>query len=174
MNSTHLPATDRVAIARTLRDAALYLARHGWIRGALYDATATTFTPPACLAGALAIVCFSGPVEAPAWAVNEPGHEAYTAAVDYLEPYLIARYRPGDTHYSMYDFNDQFAYDGDDVIVALWDAADAIDPPDSPHDTTLPHVPGQMLHGCDACRQRCYCRIDFQCAFCTFTAGGAA
>src|SRR5262249_43674072 len=38
-----------VPVSSVLRSAATYLDRHGWIQGAYYDATATCFTPSACL-----------------------------------------------------------------------------------------------------------------------------
>ena len=46
MQPTQTPVTDAtVTPARTLRAAARYLTRHGWIQGNYYDQAATVFTP---------------------------------------------------------------------------------------------------------------------------------
>ena len=53
------PATEMVTTpATTLRDAALYLERHGWTQGEFYfhDANHSTPTPPACAVGAIRVV----------------------------------------------------------------------------------------------------------------------
>ncbi|WP_449369304.1 DUF6197 family protein, partial [Actinoplanes awajinensis] len=55
-----------------LRSAALYLERHGWIQGSYYDATSGVFTPPACTVGAIGMVCYGGPVDAPAQMFDDP------------------------------------------------------------------------------------------------------
>ena len=80
------------ATARTLRDAALYLTRHGWVQGAQYDQTAVCFTPAACLVGAIGMVCYGGPVEAPAQHFGTPEFDAFEAAVSYLDGYLSREY----------------------------------------------------------------------------------
>jgi hypothetical protein len=57
MNPTHnQPTTAGVDTpAQVLRDAALYLQRHGWIRGGFY-ADITTPAPSACTVGAIRLV----------------------------------------------------------------------------------------------------------------------
>src|SRR2546423_3321258 len=77
--------------AVTLRDAALYLDRHGWIQGAYYDATAVVFTPAACMVGAIGMVCYGGPVEAPAQVFGQPGFEQVEAALARLDSHLTQR-----------------------------------------------------------------------------------
>ncbi len=61
-----VPSERAVTPAATLRATALYLDRHGWCQGSYYDATAVCFTPAACLVGAIGMVCYGGPVDAPA------------------------------------------------------------------------------------------------------------
>jgi hypothetical protein len=113
-------ATPTVTPAQTLRAAARYLQLHGWIQGAYYDPTATVFTPAACVVGAIGMVCFGGPVDAPAQHFDDPGFPDFEAAVAYLDRYLIERF-----HVCVYDFNDAWGRTEADVIFALDEAADA-------------------------------------------------
>jgi hypothetical protein len=75
MQSTQKQVTSAVTPARTLRDAARYLERHGWIQGAYYDLASTAFTPSACMVGALAFVCYDGPVDCPMFLFDVPGFD---------------------------------------------------------------------------------------------------
>jgi hypothetical protein len=107
-------------VAHTLRDAARYLSRHGWTQGCYYDQTAQCFTPAACLVGALGIVCYGGPVDAPALNDTDPGFADFEAARDYLDSYL-SRTLPYDV--DCYGYNDHTGRTADDVIVVLTEAA---------------------------------------------------
>jgi hypothetical protein len=115
---------DRAAVAATLRSTALYLDRHGWIQGAYYDQTATVFTPAACLVGAIAMVCYGGPVDAPAQHFEDPGFAEFEAAVAYLDRYLMARFDDDDGFPVVtYTFNDARGRTADEVKSALRAAA---------------------------------------------------
>jgi hypothetical protein len=101
-----------------LRLAALYLERHGWIQGAYYDPSASCFTPAADMAGALAMVCYGGPVEAPAQHFDDPGFLDFEEAMLHLDRYLLVN----DGSQS-YEFNDAQGRTADDVITVLRQAA---------------------------------------------------
>ena len=118
------PTTGSVAVtvtpAVTLRQAALYLTRHGWVQGAYYDLAATVFTPAACTVGAIGMVCYGGPVDAPALNYADDAWPDFNEAVGYLEDYL------GDTltaDLDVYEFNDTKGRTASDVIGALNAAA---------------------------------------------------
>jgi hypothetical protein len=104
--------------ARVLRSAALYLERHGWITGAYYDSTTGSFTPPACMVGAIAMVCYGGPVDAPAQHFDDPGFLDFEQAVLHLDRYLLAE----DSSES-YEFNDARGRTVEQVIDVLRKAA---------------------------------------------------
>jgi hypothetical protein len=104
--------------ARVLRSAALYVERHGWIQGAYYDATAQTFTPAACMVGAIAMVCYGGPVDAPAQHFDDPGFLDFEEAVLHLDRYLLA-----EDGSESYEFNDAQGRRLEDVTRVLRDAA---------------------------------------------------
>lgn len=129
MQSTQNPVTGLVTPARTLRAAAGYLERHGWIQGAYYDLSATGFTPAACMVGALAIVCYGGPVDCPAHLFDEPGFDEFEAALTVLEGHLCDvadwydRFDGEPYPTNAYDFNDAKGIEADDVIVMLQMAA---------------------------------------------------
>jgi hypothetical protein len=110
--------TRRVTPASTLRAAALYLDRHGWCQGAYYDQTATCFTPAACTVGAIGMVCYGGPVDAPAQNFDDPGFDAFEAAVAYLDVWLADRFG-----LNVYEYNDARTVTADDVTAALRAAA---------------------------------------------------
>jgi hypothetical protein len=63
MNPTQNQPTAEVDVtpAQVLRDAALYLQRHGWTQGALYDDHLAVI-PPACAVGAIRCAIFGGPI----------------------------------------------------------------------------------------------------------------
>jgi hypothetical protein len=109
---------DRVPVARIQRDAARYLDRHGWIQGAYYDTTAGAFTPAACLVGAIGMVCYGGPVDAPALNFDDPGFPDFEQALAHLDRYLL-----DEEDCVAYDFNDARGRTKDQVIEALYNAA---------------------------------------------------
>jgi hypothetical protein len=102
----------------TLRAAALYLDRYGWCQGSYYLPSATVFTPPADMVGAIGVVCYGGPVDAPAQHFDAPGWAAFEAAVTCLDGYLSDRF-DGDA----YTFNDAAGRTAEDVRRALLRAA---------------------------------------------------
>src|SRR4051794_40216822 len=106
------------AAGSVLRSAALYLERHGWIQGAYYDAASGSFTPPACLVGAIGMVCYGGPVDAPAQHFDDPGFLDFEAAVLHLDRYLLA-----EDGSESYEFNDARGRRLEDVTRVLRDAA---------------------------------------------------
>jgi hypothetical protein len=118
-----------VTPANTLRRAARYLSRYGWIQGAYYDMTATSFTPAACMVGAIGVVCYGGPVDAPAQQFEDPNWADFEQAMAWLDRYLTQRHGQPDgaTPYTAYDFNDAKGRTATEVIVELLNAADAWD-----------------------------------------------
>ncbi|WP_446213995.1 DUF6197 family protein [Micromonospora sp. IBSANI012] len=125
MHATQNTVAEQVTTpARTLRDAALYLSRYGWIQGAYYDQAATCFTPAACTVGAIGMVCYGGPVDAPAQMFDAPEFVDFEAAVTLLDTYLREIY-PCDM--GVYSFNDTPGRTRDEVIAALNAAADGWD-----------------------------------------------
>jgi hypothetical protein len=113
-----IPAEAPGTAAQVLRDAALYLERHAWIQGAYYDATSQTFTPAACMVGAIGMVCYGGPVEAPAQHFDDPGFLDFEEAVLHLDRYLLVM----DGSES-YEFNDAKGRTTEDVTRVLRQAA---------------------------------------------------
>jgi hypothetical protein len=101
-----------------LRLAALYLQRHGWVQGAYYDLSASVFTPAADLVGAIGMVCYGGPVEAPAQHFDDPGFLDFEEAVLHLDRYLLVM--DGS---QAYEFNDAKGRQVQDVIAVLRQAA---------------------------------------------------
>jgi hypothetical protein len=104
--------------AQVLRDAALYLERYGWIQGAYYDPTATVFTPAACLVGAIGMVCYGGPVDAPAQHFDDPGYLDFEEAVLHLDRYLLV-----EDGSESYEFNDAKGRTRNDITHVLRRAA---------------------------------------------------
>jgi hypothetical protein len=141
MQATHTPPTTtdpgRVGErpSRLLRDAALYLRRHGWIQGSYY-AHHNTSNPPACVMGALAMAVFGQPF--PTAPYTQPEWADYKAAEDALLTHLDGLYPPaGDDTYpdpGLGDWNDQPHRTADQVTAALLAAADG-------YDHTHPAVP---------------------------------
>jgi hypothetical protein len=113
-----IPGEAPGAAAQVLRSAALYLQRYGWIQGAYYDATSQTFTPAACLVGAIAMVCYGGPVEAPAQHFDDPGYLDFEEAVLHLDRYLLV-----EDGSESYEFNDAKGRTADQVMDVLRKAA---------------------------------------------------
>jgi len=124
MQPTHAPVTEpMVTPARVLRDAAVYLSRHGWVQGSYYDQSASVFTPAACVVGAIAMVCYGGPVEAPAQHFDAPEWAEFEAAVTQLDRYLTG-HTDADCAYG---FNDVPGRTAREVIDTLSAAADSWD-----------------------------------------------
>jgi hypothetical protein len=119
MQPTQNPATLADNPARTLRAAGRYLIRHGWIQGAYYDATTGSFTPAACLVGAIAVVCYGGPVDAPAQMFGHPGFAEFEAALTFLDMLLMERFGVVS-----YEFNDAKGRIFAEILGALHGAAD--------------------------------------------------
>jgi hypothetical protein len=112
------PAAIATTPARVLREAAVYLTRRGWVQGCYYDQTATVFDPAACTVGAIGMVCYGGPVDAPALNHTDPGFAAFEAAVAYLDGWLIEHYGQ-----DVYSFNDTPGRAVCDVVVSMRSAA---------------------------------------------------
>ncbi len=110
-----------VTVAATLRATAGYLERHGWIPGCYYDATSLSFTPAACMVGAIGIVCYGGPVDAPAQMFDDPGFPQFEAALGFLEFFLLFEH----DFVSAYEFNDTKGRQASEVVDMLRAAADA-------------------------------------------------
>ena len=114
-----VPGAAPGTVAQVLRSAALYLERHGWIQGAYYDPTATVFTPAADLVGAIGMVCYGGPVDAPAQHFDAPGFLDFEEALLHLDRWLLVQ--DGS---EAYEFNDAAGRRAEDVIAVLRQAAD--------------------------------------------------
>ncbi len=117
MQPTHNLSADRSAspcVRATLRHAARYLRRYGWIQGSYYDQTSTAFTPAACTVGAIGMVCYGGPVEAPAQMFDEPGFDEFEAAVAFLDQVLHQRHGQ-----DVYTWNDDRARTPAEVLSVL-------------------------------------------------------
>ncbi|OJF11910.1 DUF6197 family protein [Couchioplanes caeruleus] len=182
--------------ASVLRSAALYLERHGWIQGAYYDSTAASFTPAACMVGAIGMACYGFPVEAPAQHFDDPGFLDFEEAVLHLDRYLLV-----EDGSQAYEFNDAqgrtvamvtdqlrkaAARPAEELIDALRviDArnadmaalaqlltpcgiwAETADKPQQVEHIHYPHQPG-ALSDCPACQAGCFCAEAAICARCS-------
>ena len=126
---TALPVGDTDLI---LDRAANYLARHGWIPTGLYDIhdrctrkclCHITGTYPASILGAIRYAVFA----APRWYLDTStpdDRHAYTAAVEWLNTYLIAIGHAGQ-HASVFDWQTRPGRTRTDVCDALHAAATA-------------------------------------------------
>jgi hypothetical protein len=83
--------------ADTLRAAALYLDRHGWYQGSLYDPDTTQAFPPACALGAITIAA-TGEAD---WEALFDKQPACQAAIEVLALHLAA-----DVPYPLVDLDD--------------------------------------------------------------------
>jgi hypothetical protein len=137
----HRPADVQIwTPADTLRAAARYLERHGWIRGNYYDRTVieaflfdpdtTSPFPPACAIGAMAIALYGEVREIPeSDNLERELNLAKFALLDYLD---LAPYTDPDDDdnepepIGVYAWNDS-QHNAADVIYALRKAADAWD-----------------------------------------------
>jgi hypothetical protein len=124
------PVTDLVTPATTLRAAATYLDRHGWIQGGYYEQTARGFAPAACLVGAIGMVCYGGQVDAPAQHFEDPGWGDFETAVAFMDGYLcqVDPYATDACSFNdVYSFNDTPGRTADQVTATLRSAADEWD-----------------------------------------------
>lgn len=115
-----VPGDASVTAKQVLRSAATYLERYGWIQGAYYDTAAQVFTPAACMVGAIGMVCYGGPVEAPAQHFDDPGYLDFEEAMLHLDRYLLV-----EDGTEAYEFNDAKDRTAADVLDALRKAAAA-------------------------------------------------
>jgi hypothetical protein len=131
MQPTHDPATldpaapaavEEATPARTLRDAARYLRLHGWVQGSYYEPDGPVFNPAACMVGAIGMVCYGSPVDAPALHTDDPGWDDFADARDWLDAVLEALHGQ-----CSYGFNDARGRIAEAVIAALDLAADMWD-----------------------------------------------
>ena len=140
-------AVDAVTPAATLRAAASYLSRYGWVQGCLYDPSAMVFTPAACLVGALGMVCYGGPVDAPALNHEDPGWQDFDEALTFLDDYLSS-HRYGTNAYA---FNDAKGRTVEQVLAVLAEAAEAWD-----HAQAAPDEVWPLWLACDCYAQRVF------------------
>jgi hypothetical protein len=145
-------STVLVTPATTLRDVALYLVRHGWIQGAYYDATSGRFASPVCTVGGIGMVCYGGPVDAPAENFDDPGFPDFEAAVLYLDVYVSML---GEGRQTVYEFNDAKGRTVEQVLTVLHDAANEWDDYRAKHGNEV-HWPG-MRRDCTGCMAECFC-----------------
>lgn len=86
MHPTHTTPTVEPTPADTLRAAALYVQRHGWYQGSLYDPACAAPFPAACALGAITIAA----IGAPDWGVLFDQQPACQAAIEVLALHLAA------------------------------------------------------------------------------------
>jgi hypothetical protein len=168
MEPTYNPAHEAGTPARpgaepsvgvTLREVARYLTDHGWIQGAYYDATGGSFTPPSCLVGGLGMVCFGGPVDAPAQNFGDPGFGRFEQTLGYLDGFLTARFAM-----VAYEFNDMRGRTFPAIVYALLKAADEWSVEHGEHIGEA-HEPGTGMD-CPVCEAQCFCWDGFICVSC--------
>jgi hypothetical protein len=75
------------------------------------------------MVGGIGMVCYGGPVEAPAQMFDAPGFAEFEAAITWLDVFLFTRYG----FESAYEFNDAKGRTATDVIRVLGEAADEWD-----------------------------------------------
>jgi hypothetical protein len=125
MQPIHTPVAPKSAatVTRTLLDAACYLRRHGWIQGAYYDQADSGMFPAACTVGAISMVCYGSPVQAPALMFEHPGFAQFEAAVSYLDSTL----RDDCDQESVYTWNDDRCRTVRDVLHMLSEIAESFE-----------------------------------------------
>src|SRR5262249_49606418 len=90
------------------------------IQGAYYDMDAPGGNPAACLAGAIAMVCYGEPVQSPALMWDKPGFVDFDATVSYLDATL--RDECGQDY--VYTWNDDRDRTVEEVLHMLSEVAD--------------------------------------------------
>jgi hypothetical protein len=127
MKPTHNQATgagDQPTPAQALRQAALYLQRHGWARGVYYLPAPDISFPPACALGALGMAVHGRVLDNPQ-DPDLPNARSYARAQGVLADHLILVKRIRDLDEDTIGFwNDESARTAEQVIDALNAAAD--------------------------------------------------
>ncbi|WP_203935608.1 DUF6197 family protein [Planosporangium mesophilum] len=123
----HQPAVTGVeqTPAQTLRGAALYLERHGWIQGDYYRPDATGPFPPACAVGAIRMAAFGSRITDDDCIAAEMRDHA--RAIDVLVDFLdLTDPPPWDTYGdpSPFTWNDVPGRTADEVTATMRGAAD--------------------------------------------------
>jgi hypothetical protein len=111
---------DLSGVRLTLLAMGRYLSGHGWMQGEYYASTAT-LTPAACLVGALSLIAYGYPAEAPADNFTHPGFDLFEAAMCHLGGYLTHTY--GRDLGDVYTFNDTPGRAVGEVLAMLHEAA---------------------------------------------------
>ncbi len=139
MKATHtppIPALDTgpdtgMTPADLLRNAALYLRRHGRITGEFFDLLADTAFPPACALGAINICAHGRPILSSDDGSQDADTDAATRAMRVFAAFLDTDYAAGVHDTSAIDivsaFNDHPDTTDDHLIHALTEAADDYD-----------------------------------------------
>ncbi len=127
LNTPGLDLVDPVLTpAVLLRGAALYLQRHGWIRGEFFDLLTEAAFPPACSLGAINICAHGRPILCSDDGSQDTDTDAAITAMRVLAATLDPDYGTGET--SAIDivsaFNDHPDRTLDDIVQALTEAAD--------------------------------------------------
>jgi hypothetical protein len=125
MHATHNPPDSHPTPADTLRAAAKYLRRHGWIQHRYY-ADLHSPSPAACTLGALYIVTHGQPTAEPYVDVfDDTGHaDAYIQFVnaEFTLSLFLGLHRSDRT--GVHEWNDEPDRTAADVILALLNAAE--------------------------------------------------
>lgn len=116
-------------VGSTLLSAAHYLSEHGWTQHEYYADT-HSLNPAVCTAGALSMVCYGYPAEAPADNCTHPSYGAFQSAMVRLHTYIGDLF--GDELGGVYGFNDTPGRTVADVLAILRDAALALPAPRCP------------------------------------------
>ncbi|MDG6102349.1 hypothetical protein Daura_43520 [Dactylosporangium aurantiacum] len=114
------PTDDLAEVRSTLLAVAGYLSEHGWIQKEYY-ADPSCLTPAACTVGALSVVAYGYPAEAPADNFTHPGFDTFEAAMCHLGGYLTHTY--GQACGDPYTFNDAPDRTVGEVLAMLREAA---------------------------------------------------
>lgn len=119
--------------AETLRAAASYLAEYGWVQRKTYDRTVSGVRPPACLFGAVAVVCYGVAEDIDRLDEDTPQWAQTYAAVTFLDEYVLTVVNgcfcsgciqgDGGGWLHAMAFNDTQGRTAQDVIDMLGDAA---------------------------------------------------
>ncbi|MEV7232299.1 hypothetical protein AB0M79_35660 [Polymorphospora sp. NPDC051019] len=133
MKATHQPPTRDITPAELLRNAAVYLDRHGWHQGFLLDLDADTPYPPACAMGAIRMAATGNADDVTTATIPADDYTACLIAQAILANHLEPDYDhttdiEADLNFEVIsDWNDDTERARDDVTTALRDAADIWD-----------------------------------------------
>ena len=132
MKATHTPPTTDhqpgMSPAELLRGAALYLWRHGWMRGDFFDLLDDQPFPRACALGAINICAHGRPILGSDDTAEDALTDAAIRAMRVLAGYLDPDYDTGDSlHASAIDivaaYNDQEHMTAEEIVDTLRKAA---------------------------------------------------